>query len=208
MRIIPLVGALATCGFATGALGQVDFYQGASQIVNVQGLATFDGLTNGDPLQNYMEDGLTLDVNDFAFVFTPPGFLPEWGPPYYPNGGANDLDTITRTDGEDFQALEMHVSHGFGGSTIFVWIQAFLDGGLVDEFDVNIQGGTLVGLKGTFDQVLMGSDGDAATRDQHNPLNLNAIALDNVTFGQIPAPGAIALLGLAGVVGRRRRRHV
>ena len=208
MRITTsLVGALAACGLATGALGQVDYYEG-SQIVNVQGLATFDDLMNGSPLQNYMEDGLTLDVNDFAFVFTPPGFLPEWGPPYYPNGGIDDLDNITRTDGQNFQALEMNVSHGFAGTTIYVWIQAFLDGGLVDEFDVNIQGGTLVGLKGAFDEVRMGSFADAATRDTHNPLALNAIALDNVIYGQIPAPGAIALLGLAGVVGRHRRRHV
>lgn len=30
--------------------------------------------------------------------------------------------------------------------------------------------------------------------------------LDNINIGTVPAPGAIALLGLAGVVGNRRRR--
>jgi MYXO-CTERM domain-containing protein len=28
---------------------------------------------------------------------------------------------------------------------------------------------------------------------------------DNLEIGAIPAPGAVALLGLAGLVGRRRR---
>lgn len=32
------------------------------------------------------------------------------------------------------------------------------------------------------------------------------VGLDNVTFSITPAPGAMALLGLAGVCGRRRRR--
>jgi MYXO-CTERM domain-containing protein len=27
-----------------------------------------------------------------------------------------------------------------------------------------------------------------------------------MTFGDVPAPGALALLGLAGLAGRRRRR--
>ncbi len=39
--------------------------------------------------------------------------------------------------------------------------------------------------------------------------NLNDAAftgLDNINLGTVPAPGAVALLGLAGVVGSRRRR--
>jgi len=31
-------------------------------------------------------------------------------------------------------------------------------------------------------------------------------SVDGVTFG-VPAPGALALLGLAGIAGRRRRRR-
>lgn len=38
-------------------------------------------------------------------------------------------------------------------------------------------------------------------------LNDNAFTgLDNINIGTVPAPGAVALLGLAGVVGTRRRR--
>lgn len=208
MRItVPLLGALAAYGFGSASLGQVVYYQDASQIVTVLGEATFDDLINGSPLQNYMEDGLTLDVNDFAFVFNPVGFPSEWTPPYYPNAGVLDLITITRTDGQDFQALEMYVSHGFGGSSIWVWIQAYLDGGLVDQFDADVQGGTLIGVSGTFDELRISSYADAATRDLHDPLQLNAIALDFVTHGLIPGPGAFALLGLAGVIGPRRRRR-
>lgn len=192
--------ALSATGFA-----QVTLHQGASEIGVPLGLATFDGLVNGTPLQNYQEDGLTLDVNDFAFVFTPAGFNPAWGPPYYPNGGVGDLDEITRTDGQDFNVLEMNMSHGFGGSNIFAWIQAYLAGGLVDQFDVDFQGGTLIGLTGVFDEVRIGAYGTAATRDQHNPLNLNAVALDNVEFGLVPEPASLALLGIGALALLRRR---
>jgi xanthosine utilization system XapX-like protein len=30
---------------------------------------------------------------------------------------------------------------------------------------------------------------------------------DNMTLASVPAPGAVALIGLAGVVGGRRRRR-
>ena len=39
-----------------------------------------------------------------------------------------------------------------------------------------------------------------------NYLTPTGVAIDNVAFNIVPAPGALALLGLAGVAGNRRRR--
>ena len=201
-----VLGITVAIALSTVGLADVTLHQGASEIGVPLGLATFDGLQNGSPLQNYQEDGLTLDVNDFAFVFTPVGFNPAWGPPYYPNGGIDDLDEITRTDGQDFNVLEMNMSHGFAGLNIFAWIQAYLDGGLVDQFDVDFQGGTLIGLTGVFDEVRIGAYGSAATRDLHDPSQLNAVAVDNVAFGLVPEPTSLALLSVGALALLRRHR--
>ncbi len=40
---------------------------------------------------------------------------------------------------------------------------------------------------------------------QQNPYNYTANSFDDFTVSSVPAPGAIALLGLAGLAGRRRR---
>lgn len=42
--------------------------------------------------------------------------------------------------------------------------------------------------------------------DNNNPGNDHGLAIDDVSFSAIPAPGALALAGLAGVVAGRRRR--
>ncbi len=40
----------------------------------------------------------------------------------------------------------------------------------------------------------------------NNYLTPTGVAMDNVSFSVVPAPGALALLGLVGVAGNRRRR--
>ncbi len=128
-----------------------------------------------------MDAGLIVNVNDFAFVTTFCGFAnPNC---YYPNGGVNERIVITKQSGADFSILETHVSHGFGGCTIYVWATAYLDGNPVADFDIDVPGGTLLGCSGNFDELRIGSYQDAATRDQHNPALLNAIALDDMEHG-------------------------
>lgn len=200
-------GITVAIALSTGGLADVTLHQGASEIGALLGDATFDGFATGDPLQNYQEGGLTIDVNDTHFGgFRPVGFPAEWDGFYYPNGGVNEQVNITRTDGQDFNVLEMNVSHGFAGSTIFVWIQAYLDNGLEDQFNVDVQGGTLIGLTGEFDEVRIASYGSGAIRDARNPANLNAIAQDNVAFGLVPEPTSLALLSVGALALLRRRR--
>lgn len=114
-----LFSAVAAASLAAaGAQAQnVDFYTGTSRITNPDGCAEFCCLATFDPLQNYQESGLTVDVDDFYFKFFPCNFTDEH---YYPNGGVNERISITRTDSNDFGRLEFQVSHGWSGCNIFV----------------------------------------------------------------------------------------
>ena len=73
------------------------------------------------------------------------------------------------------------------------------------EFDLDIQGGTLIGFTGVFDELRISTYADAATRDLHIPDSFQAIALDNVAFGYIPEPASLALVGLGVLLLSRRR---
>lgn len=185
MKSLRLCGMLAGAALLTAgaaANGQVTFYTGTSQIVNSDGLLPFSDITqNGQTLVNYMDAGLTVDVNDFAFVFTPCGFNnPNI---YYPNGGVLERIVITKTDGSDFSVLEMSPSHGFSGCNVYMWATAYLNGNPVQDFDADLAAGVLIGFSGNFDELRIGSYQDAATRDTHNEAALNAFAIDNMEHG-------------------------
>lgn len=163
---------------AAPALGQIDVYVG-SRIGTPIDCAEFCCLNTSDPLQNYQEAGLTIDVNDIHFSFSPCGFDSQM---YYPNGGVSERINITRIDTNDFGRLEMRVSHGFAGCNIFVWVTPLLNGASLGDYRLDVTGGTNIGIEGQFDEVLIGSYADAATRDAFVETNLNAIALDDVCY--------------------------
>lgn len=202
-----LLGFAVAIAITAAASGDVLYHEGDSEIGVLLGDATFDGMETGDPLQNYQEDGLTIDVDDVHFDFNPPGFPPEWDGFYYPNAGVGEQIKVTRTDGGDFNVVELNVSNGWGnGQFTYLWIQAFLDGDLLADFDADVSpSGKLVGVTGNFDELRIASYLDAATRDAHNPAELNAIAIDNVAYGLVPEPASLALLALGGIVLLRRR---
>lgn len=186
MKPSQMYGLVAGCALlAAGAAtnGQVTFYTGATQIVNSDGQLPFSDITqNGQSLVNYQSAGLTVNINNIAFIFTPCGFNnPNI---YYPNTGTLDRIEITRNDGRNFDILEMQISHGFGGCTMPVWATAYLGNQVVAHFDVDVSGGTLLGCRGTFDRMRIGSYADGATRDTHNESAHNAIALDNMEYGR------------------------
>ncbi|MCH2153038.1 MAG: hypothetical protein MK089_06820, partial [Phycisphaerales bacterium] len=56
---------------------------------------------------------------------------------------------------------------------------------------------TVLGAGGSFSGLLQGKTAAGDTWQ---------VGVNDFQFGAIPAPGALALLGLAGIAGRRRRR--
>ncbi len=125
----------------------------------------------------------------------------------YFNGGRNDIMKFTRLDAGDFDTVEFQVGTGYAGPNMFAWITVWNNGGQVASFDVDTTFGTYLGITGGgFDEVRFQAHVAAGTRDLDIEITFGAGAVDNFSYGVIPAPGAIALLGLAGLVSKRRRR--
>ena len=181
-RMLYVAAAAAGMAMASTAVAQVTFHTGTSEIVTPTDKAVFCCLDTFDDLNGYTEAGLLVDINNFHFRFTPCGFSSSQM--YYPNTGTLARIDITRIDGNDFDVIEMDVSHGFAGCTLFVWISAYQNGAHVASFDADVTGGTLIGLSGGgYDEVRVGSYGDAATRNAHIESNHSAIAIDSLEYG-------------------------
>lgn len=204
MRKYLFMGCAAALLAAGNAGASVNGYIGA-QIANVQGWAKFDTIQTFDDLSNYQEGGLTVKANNFAFQWTPPGF--DGSGVYYPNSGLNEQIYITRTDGQDFSALEFQVGDGWGKNDIYFWGEAFLNGVFQGNIDLNVNpSGTVIGVSGKFDELRVSAYFTAGDRDLHDPSIFQSTAMDNMKYGTIPAPGAMGLLAVAGVTAARRRR--
>lgn len=180
-----------------------------SQVTGATNAAQFEGIAEEQSLSSYQEDGFAVAIDAIAFNWDVPG-MDDSGH-YYPSTGALALVSISLMSGGDFDTLDMQVASGWNldeGGPVYLWAQAYSMNALVAEFDIDATNGQYVGFTGGgFDTILIGAYVNDAIRDQHNPLNRNAIVLDNLSAGQlVPAPGALALLGLGGVLAVRRRR--
>ena len=101
----------------------------------------------------------------------------------YLDGGSNDMMTVERLDGADFGTIEMQLGDGWCKANLYVWVQAYNDGNLVAEWDIDTTWGTYIGVTGGgFDELHLAGYFDAATRDAHNDMGYNAIGIDNVGF--------------------------
>ena len=124
-------------GGVRAASAQVEFYVNASRIDALTGIATFDELGDGRPLDDYREAGLRIAVSDINS-----------GDPrlcgledrhfYYAgdaDGPAKERVEISREDGGDFEVLEMRVSDGWaevkGRCIDNLWITVYLGGEVV-----------------------------------------------------------------------------
>jgi len=181
----------------------------SSLIVDATNAALFNDLTDGQSLLGYEEDGVRVSVNRTYYNWDVPGL--DSSGMFYPNTGSLELVDISRSSGADFQDLDMQIASGWSPEsigTVFVWVQLYNDGSLVQEFDIDMLAGSYLGFAGGgFDQVLIGSYVNAERRDLHNPFERNAIAIDNLRLGTlVPAPASTAMLGLGLLMGTRRRR--
>jgi len=128
-------------------------------------------------------------------------------PSCYFNGGQNDVMSVTRLGGGDFDTIETMLGAGWG-SPGFYWIQTYNNGVQVDSFDLDAAYGTVIGIRGAdFDEVRFAAYNDGPTRDAHSETGYNAVAIDDFAWGGlVPTPGAAGLLGLAAMSAARRKR--
>jgi len=187
-RFILLVLAMITAP----ALAQVNVYVG-SRMTNPTSCATFCCLEDGASLINYEEAGLVVSVDDTKFNFIACGLSDS--AMYYPNGGVNSQFFISRTGAAPFGRMEMRVSEGWGSCDVYLWIQVFRGGSLRGDFALNANSGEVIGIEGEADVVLISAYFDAATRDQFNPANLNALVIDDLCFEDLNATLSLSITG-------------
>lgn len=197
---------------ATGANAGIDSYiSSGTMIVDSTNSANFNGLTTGQSLLGYEEDGLRVSVNRAYFSWDAPGL--DGSEMFYPSTGALELVDISLSSAADFQDLDMQIASGWTPNeigSVYAWVQLYDDGSLVQEFDLDFAAGSYVGfVGGGFDQILIGSYATSELRDGHNPSERNAIAIDNIRAGTfVPTPGTGVLLSMGLLFGARRARSV
>lgn len=85
------------------------------------------------------------------------------------------------------------------------WVKIYLDGQLYEDYTWDFEGNsTAFRMNFEFDEPV-----NEVRLTMKNLTGYAHTGIDNIELGaiNIPAPGAVALLGLAGLVGGRRRRH-
>ena len=108
--------------------------------------------------------------------------------------------TITGHDSDHVDLMGLNLS-GYGSVDTSAILRVFADGELLFEnlFE-------MAGKSDLRDVRFEGITGSRIDIELENVL-LVGVGMDNIEIGVVPAPGAIALLGLAGVAGSRRRRR-
>ena len=209
MNTLYTLSAVVIASASTSVLAGISTYTDASsQISSITNSADFNGLINFQSLYEYNEDGLEVSIDRSYFSWNPPGF--DGSEMFYAGTGSLDLVEIS-LGGSDFADIDMQVSSGWlenGPATMYLWVQAYQDGNLVQEFDIDAIGGQYIGLQGGgFDQLFIGSYVTAEVRDLHDASQRNAIAIDNIRAGTVPAPGTLAIpvMLLAGLRPKRTR---
>ena len=212
MKTAIVIGALlVTAGAAQAAV----MYTGQDGAFVATDTAIFDDTVLGGGGTTATMPGIDTHGMNFRSIYVnePDGF---WGYSFpggdgtascYFNGGQNDMMAFSRLDSGDFDTVEMQMGGGFAGPAGFFWVTAYNNGAQVASFDLDANYGVWVGVTGGgFDEVRVGGYQDAATRDAHDDHGYNAVAIDNVSYGIIPAPATAGLLALGGLVAARRRR--
>lgn len=220
MKTNSIAWALAVLAGTGSAMAAVSGYTGTMGFGSITGDDDYEDIASwsspGQPFSS--SGGLTYDINPRAGSFV------IWGPAggvgfptsnsLYVNGGASGLITFTPTGGADLEQVEFDVGNGFGQSTTFVYAKIYNNGSWTGEefkFDVTTAG--RIGFQGSgYDEVRWGAYDSASSRDaafaSHSESSFHAGSMDNLVYGSmIPAPGALALLGLGGIAAARRARR-
>ena len=152
----------------------------------------------------YMEDGYTLshpDTEPFEFATWGTGASNYPGSTALFNNTVGGVTTLQEDGGNAFNLLSMDISVLLDGSgpTVVVFTGEQSDGDIVT--DTFTSSGSSIGLEThTFSADFL--DVVSVSWEQLAPFH----QFDNINVSLVPAPGALALLGVAGLAARRRRR--
>jgi hypothetical protein len=213
MKTMMTIAAFGAAAVATPALaGGLTIYTDRASWEAALGGATavvedFNSLSTG-----VISDGATLDTG--LIQITRDGS---------PNGGDGALaispgslfgnfDGTNHLDGETGVAPHENVIIGFGGQNIFAfgadWVSPFSGDGIVLRVGESIISlDSITGFNSGFLGFVSDSETFGSVTIAGNPGVITFQELwqaDNISYA-VPAPGALALLGMAGLVGRRRR---
>ncbi len=177
----------------------------------------WESFTGANYAPNFAEDG-NIGALASIYNFSGSAIIAGSGNIYDPGGALNMHHYVQGVDGDITDAVINIATAGtnpdFAGA-LFQWSGADGESGLLStaDYDVNFEQvipnfGTTYNVSWTFDL----SDIDAQVTDigfiiqgTGPHMSYDAATID-IRYAAVPAPGALLLLGIAGIAGRRRRR--
>ncbi len=180
-----IIAGSLSIALAAPATASVTQYYG-TQITSSAGTTSFDNPGFSVTTGTYSEGGMSFWMfgDDAWGGYT--GCNGDNSGGYYSNGGGHNPTQIIRTDAQDFDAVEFQFYDGWGQCVNYGYAEIYLNNVLVGAFDIDGNANsTIVGFKGTFDEVRVAFYYSAADRDQHNLNSYSAGGIDQVNYGTV-----------------------
>ncbi|MDG2095470.1 MAG: hypothetical protein P8J89_09405 [Phycisphaerales bacterium] len=214
--VLGCVSAVALSSTAMAGFIVEDFADYHDQANTMYG--AWDTFTQANNAPNFADNGGNMGFNGQVFNFSGTAFIASSGNIYDPASALNIHNYLTLENVDITNAQVNVATMGVLPDLGNVIFQAVTSAGDTTNLDTStysenflneIPGfGATTNLSWSFD--LSDIAGDVTSiafimSATGSNMSLDALSLD-VAYATVPAPGALALLGLAGIAGRRRRR--